>query len=300
MITANLQDLRYFAAVAEHLHFGRAAEACHVTQPTLSGQISKLEEQLGVRLFERTNKRVALTPIAEQMLPHARRALEEANAIQMIAVSASDPLAGPLKLGVIPTLAPYLMPLLLQPMRARYPKLTLELWEDVTHSLIELLRAQRLDAALIATEVAGGDLQTVELFCEPFLSVVPRSHALARHNRISEAELAPDLLVLADAHCMAAQSLAACGSDRRNLGSLQAASLETLVGMVESGYGTTLVPSLAASAFRARKVVLRPLNGHASRTVLLASRKTFPRQEAIRVLEQMTRSVVKGRWQRTR
>jgi LysR family transcriptional regulator, hydrogen peroxide-inducible genes activator len=294
MITANLQDLRYFAAVAEHLHFGRAAEACHVTQPTLSGQISKLEEQLGVRLFERTNKRVALTPIGEQMLPHARRALDEVNAIATLAASASDPFAGPLKLGVIPTLAPYLMPLLLGPLRGAYPKLVIELWEDVTRHLVELVRAQRLDAALIASDVAEADLHTVELFREPFLAVLPRTHALAKRKRISELELAPDLLVLADGHCLAAQSLAACGRTRREVGALQAASLETLVSMVENGYGTTLAPSLAANTFRGRNVVLRPLSGHASRTVRLASRKTFPRQKALRALEQTVQAVIKA------
>jgi LysR family hydrogen peroxide-inducible transcriptional activator len=125
-------------------------------------------------------------------------------------------------------------------------------------------------------------------------------HNLAKHKRVSEADLAPDLLVLADGHCLAAQSLAACGHSARDLGSLQAASLETLVSMVESGYGTTLVPSLAANAFRRRKVVLRPLIGDASRTVWLASRKTFPRQKALRALEQMVQTVVKGRLQGVR
>ena len=295
----SLQDLRYFVAVAEHLRFSRAAEACHVTQPTLSWQIRKLEEQLGVRLFERTNKRVALTAIAAQMLPHAQRTLLEANAIATLAASASDPLAGPLKLGVISTLAPYLMPLLLGPLRERYPKLTIELTEDVTHSLIEQLRAQRLDAALIATE-AEGDLQTAELFREPFLAVLPQTHPLAKRKRIPEEELAPDLLVLADGHCLAAQSLTACGASRSDLGGLRAASLETLVSMVENGYGTTLAPSLAANTFQNRNVVLRQLSGHTSRTVRLASRKTFPRQKALRALEETVKSAVTMVLQRTR
>jgi LysR family hydrogen peroxide-inducible transcriptional activator len=289
----SLPELRYFVAIAELLHFGRAAEACHVTQPTLSGQIHKLEEQLGVQLFERNNKRVALTAIGEQMLPHARRALEEANAIATIASSASDPLAGALKLGVIPTLAPYLMPLLLGPLREAYPKLVIELWEDVTRTLIDLLRTQRLDAALIATETPEGDLHAVELFREPFVAVLTPTHKLANCKRVSEADLAPDLLVLADGHCLATQSLAACGRNGRDLGSFQAASLETLVSMVASGYGTTLVPLLAANAFQGRNVVLRSLTGQASRTVRLASRKTFPRQKALRALEKTVQNVVK-------
>jgi len=288
----NLQELRYFVAVAERLHFGRAAEACHVTQPTLSGQLRKLEQQLGVKLFERTNKRVALTTIGEQILPYARRVLEEANALASVAAATSDPLTAPLKLGVIPTLAPYLMPLLLGPLRETYPDLTIELWEDITRSLIELLRVQRLDAALIATEIEESDLRAVDLFDEPFLAALPKTHALAKRKRVSEADLAQDLLVLADGHCLATQSLTACGGNGRDMRSFQAASLETLVSMVANGYGTTLVPSLAANTFEGRSVVLRPLSGHASRTVRLTSRKTFPRQKALRALEKTVREVV--------
>jgi LysR family transcriptional regulator, hydrogen peroxide-inducible genes activator len=285
----NLQELSYFVAVAEHRHFGRAAQACHVSQPTLSGQLLKLEQQLGVTLFERNNRSVSITPVGEKILEHARRALEEAGLVESVAKTSRDQLVGPLKLGVIPTLAPYLIPLILGPLREAYPRLTIELWEDVTVSLLERLRSQRLDAALLATEIPESDLTTVVLFDEPFLAALPSSHRLASRKRIDQADLADDLLVLADGHCLAGQAREACGRTRR-IGdalpqrALQAASLETLANLVAAGYGTTLAPQLAASSMERRGVVLRPLLGKASRTIRLASRPTFPRPKALQAL----------------
>ncbi len=153
----NLQDLRYLVAVAELRHFGRAAEACNVSQPTLSSQIRKLEDELGVTLLERTNKRVEMTPVGSRILVHAQRALHEAGQMEAVARAARDPLVGPLKLGVIPTFAPYLMPLILKPLRQAYPGLTIELWEDQTRALIDALRNHRLDAAAAghATDAPG-------------------------------------------------------------------------------------------------------------------------------------------------
>jgi LysR family hydrogen peroxide-inducible transcriptional activator len=282
----NLQELSYFVAVAEHRHFGRAAQACHVSQPTLSGQLLKLEQQLGVTLFERNNRRVSITPIGEKMLEHARRALEEAELVKSVAKTSRDQLVGPLKLGVIPTLAPYLIPLILGPLREAYPQLTIELWEDVTVSLLERLRSQRLDAALLATAIPESDLTSVALFDEPFLAALPSSHRLASRKKIDVGDLADDLLVLADGHCLAGQAREACGrrGDALRQRALQAASLETLANLVAAGYGTTLAPQLAASSMERRGVVLRPLMGKASRTIRLASRPTFPRPKALQAL----------------
>jgi LysR family hydrogen peroxide-inducible transcriptional activator len=282
----NLQELSYFVAVAEHRHFGRAAEACHVSQPTLSGQLLKLEQQLGVTLFERNNRRVSITPIGEKILEHARRALEEAGFVESVAKTSRDQLVGPLKLGVIPTLAPYLIPLILGPLREAYPRLTIELWEDITVSLLERLRSQRLDAALLATEIPESDLTTVALFDEPFLAALPGDHRLASRKKIDQGDLADDLLVLADGHCLAGQARDACGrrADALPQRALQAASLETLANLVAAGYGTTLAPQLAASSMERRGVVLRPLIGKASRTIRLASRPTFPRPKALQAL----------------
>lgn len=288
----NLQNLRYFIAVAEHRNFHRAAEGCHVSQPTLSGQLRKLEEHLGVKLFERTNRRVSLTPAGERVLEHARKVIEDTNQMEWAAQASRNQLVGPLRLGVIPTLAPYLMPLILKPLRDVYPEMTIELWEDLTHSLIDLLRTQRLDAALIATEVPKGELTASPLFVEPFLAAVPLSHPLARVGTIDEGDLSADVLVLADGHCLATQTLEACGRKDSPGRSFQAASLETLVNLVAAGYGTTLIPGLAAGALRGRDVVLLPLAGRASRTIRLVSRPGFPRPQALKALRKVLRKAL--------
>jgi LysR family hydrogen peroxide-inducible transcriptional activator len=282
----NLQELAYFVAVAEHRHFGRAARACHISQSTLSGQLRKMEQHLGVTLFERNNRRVSITPLGEKILIHARQALEQVGLAEAVAKTSRDQLAGPLRLGVIPTLAPYLMPRILGPLREAYPQLTIELWEDVTAVLLDRLRSRQLDAALIATEIPEADLTSVDLFEESFLAALPPAHRLASRRKISEADLAEDLLVLADGHCLAGQARLACrgqndGSPRQTL---QAASLETLANLVALGYGTTLVPRLAAASMAQRGVVLLPLAGKGSRTIRLASRPTFPRPKALQAL----------------
>jgi LysR family hydrogen peroxide-inducible transcriptional activator len=300
----NLQDIRYLVAVAEHRHFGRAAEACNVSQPTLSSQIRKLEAELGVTLLERTNKRVDITPAGSQILTHAQRVLAEAAQMEAVARAARDPLVGPLKLGVIPTLAPYLMPILLKPLRLAYPGLTIELWEDQTRALIDGLRNHRLDAALLATDADAPEITEIALFDEPLLAALPPGHALAQAAAVREESLAEEMLVLADGHCLTTQALAACGrppsakggtstqrSDLQN--SMQAATLETLVNLVAAGYGATLIPALAASSLRLRGIVLRPLAGKTSRTIRLASRPGFPRPQALRALERTIRRALK-------
>lgn len=288
----NLQELRYFSAVAEHRHFGRAARACYVSQPTLSGQIRKMEEELGVILFERNNRRVALTPVGEKLLEHARKAIDEAGLVEAVALASRDQLAGPLRLGVIPTLAPYLIPLILGPLRQACPKMVIELWEDLTPSLLELLRGQRLDAGLIATEHPEEDLTATPLFVEPFLAALPPGHRLARAKTVSESELGRDLLVLADGHCLALQALRACGRAKTPQGAFRAASLETLLSLVEAGYGATLVPELAVESLRGRKVVFRPVIEAPSRTIRLVSRPHFPRTEALQAVEEVIRKAM--------
>jgi LysR family transcriptional regulator, hydrogen peroxide-inducible genes activator len=289
----NLQELRYFVAVAEHRHFGRAAAACHVSQPTLSMQLRKLEDHLGVILFERTNKRVALTPMGRRLLVHAREALREAELLESTAKAAGDPLVGPLKLGIIPTLAPYLMPLILGPLREECPGMAIELWEDLTAPLLNLLATQKLDAALIATDLRPGtDLTEIRLFAEPLLAVLPENHPLAANNKVGAKDLSDDLLALADGHCLADHALTACGKRRSRPGTFQASSLDTLVNLVAAGYGTTLIPSLAAGLFRGRNIILRPLRERVSRTPRLASRASFPRPQALRALGKIVRQAV--------
>ena len=293
----NLQELRYLAAVAEHRHFGRAAEACNVSQPTLSSQIRKLEDELGVMLIERTNKRVDMTPVGSQILIHAQRALAESAQMEAVARAARDPLVGPLRLGVIPTLAPYLMPLILKPLREDYPGLTIELWEDQTRSLIDGLRNHRLDAALLATPADAPEITEIALFDEPLLAALPLNHKLAKVRTVTEEAIAGELLVLADGHCLANHALAACGAKsstpRSGLqSSMQAATLETLVNLVAAGYGATLIPLLAADSLGQRGIALRRLAGQSSRTIRLASRPGFARPQALRALEKTIRRSV--------
>ncbi len=277
----NLRDLRYLLAVVEHGHFGRAAEACGISQPTLSVQIRKLEDLLGVALFERTGKAVVPTPACHQVLGHVRAAVAEADAVFAVAHTLRDPLAGRIRLGIIPTLAPYLLPLVFAPLRDALPALEVEPWEDQTDALLRRLQAHELDAALLATEVPGPDLASRPLFDEPFLAALPPEHRLAARPVVAEADLAQDILVLADGHCLRDQALEACGSGGALNRSLRATSLSTLLNMVAAGYGTTLIPALASGAAQDTGIVLRPLATQVGRTVRLAWRASFPRRAAL-------------------
>jgi LysR family hydrogen peroxide-inducible transcriptional activator len=277
----NLRDLRYLLSVAEHEHFGRAAEACDISQPTLSVQIRKLEELLGIPLFERTSRAVVPTPACQQLIGHVRIALAEVDAILAVARNLRDPLAGHIRLGIIPTLAPYLLPLVFAPLRAALPALEIEPWEDQTSALLKRLHAHELDAALLATEVIGPDLESRPLFAEPFLAALPPEHPLAARDVVAEAELAEDILVLADGHCLRDQALEVCGRNGALNGTLRATSLSTLLNMVAAGYGTTLIPALAAGAAQDTGIVLRPLAARVGRTVRMAWRARFPRRAAL-------------------
>ena len=279
----NLRDLSYLLALAEHEHFGRAAKACGVSQPTLSVQLRKLEELLGVTLFERASKRVTPTAVCERLIGHARAAVAEAEAMLAVARTLRDPLAGRFRLGIIPTLAPYLLPMVFSPLRESLPSLEVEPWEDQTASLLARLRQHELDAALLATEVDGPDLVSRALFEEPFLAALPRGHRLAGQAVVDEAALAPDILVLAEGHCLRDQALTACGEASAS-GALRAASLSTLLNMVAAGYGTTLLPALAVGAAQDSGLVLRPLATRAGRTLRIAWRAHFPRLDAVRAV----------------
>jgi LysR family hydrogen peroxide-inducible transcriptional activator len=290
----NLRDLRYLLAVAEHQHFGRAATACGISQPTLSVQIRKLEELLGVALFERTNKNVAPTAACERLIGHARAAVAEAEAILAVARGLRDPFAGRFRIGIIPTLAPYLLPLVFAPLREALPALEVEPWEDQTAALIDRLRARDLDAVLLATEVEGADLASRPLFAEPFLAALPPDHPLADHEVVAEADLARDILVLADGHCLRGQALAACGHNGALGGALRAASLSTLLNMVAAGYGTTLIPGLAAGAAQDAGIVLRPLAAHTGRMVRIAWRAHFPRRAVVEAVGEVIAARLRG------
>lgn len=242
-----LRDLHYLVTVAEQLHFGRAAEICHTSQPTLSIQIKKLEEFLGVQLFERSNKQVMLTVIGQEMVAHARVMLAEAEQIKQIAKAAKNPLSGLLKLGAFPTLAPYIFPKIVPAIKDSLPQIELILIEEKTEQLIEKLLKGEIDCALLALPVEHTGLIAQEIFWEAFVLAMPRSHPLAKKTEISLADLAHQpMLLLDDGHCLRDQSLALCsriGSGESN--SYRATSLETLRNMIAAGNGMTFMPKLA-------------------------------------------------------
>lgn len=294
----NLRDLRYIVAVADLSHFGRAAEACHVSQPTLSGQILKLEEELGVAIFERVGRSVRVSRVGEEIVAHARRAVSAADSILMTAQAGRDPLAGSLRLGIIPTLGPYLMPFILPEAARRLPLMPLMLVEDQTDRILEPLREGRLDAALIASDPAEGQLIEESLFDEPFWLVLPAGHALTAHETIRSSDLDPkSLLLLSDGHCLRDQALDLCGHPE--LGGLvnadmRASSLETLLHLTAAGYGVTVVPGLAVHNWRPdERLVLRPMRGpNTSRRVRLVWRRQSPRSKALQSLAELLRRCV--------
>lgn len=288
----NLRDLKYFIALAETRHFGQAAARSFVSQPTLSGQIKKLEDELGVALFERTRKSVTLTAVGEALLSYARRAVEEAEALVQLARAGRDPLAGPLRLGAIPTLSPYLMPIVLAPLKRAHPRLKLVLTEELTEHLLERLHRHELDAALIATPVKDTELAARALFDEPFWLALPRKHPLYLKDTIERRDLDQlDLLLLAEGHCLAEQAMEVCRMRERaqagEQADLRAASLDTLLQLVGVGMGATLVPALALRSAGAG-VVTRSLElPDAHRRVSLVWRCSFPRVAAIEALAEV-------------
>jgi LysR family hydrogen peroxide-inducible transcriptional activator len=293
----NLRDLRYIVSVAELGHFGKAALACHVSQPTLSGQILKLEEELGVAIFERVGKSIRTTAVGEQIIAHARRCLAAASDISASAKAHQDPLAGSLRIGVIPTLAPYLMPYVLPFMAETLPAAPLQLVEDLTGNLVPLLLDGELDGAIIATPKLSEKLVEELIFDEPFWLVMPKDHPLSAHKIIQPSALDPaHLLLLAEGHCLRDQSIDLCGArDHHHMHhtDVRATSLETLLHLTAAGYGLTLVPQLAVESWSAltTQLVARPLaGGQAGRQVRLVYRRDMPRTKALQVLAALMRA----------
>jgi len=291
----NLRDLRYAVAVAEERHFGRAAERCHVSQPTLSGQLRKLEDRLGVTLFERSSRSVVVTPLGAEILRHARQALEQAAQIEELARAHRNPMAGPLRLGVIPTVSPYLMPLALGRLGRTYPELTPVLVEEVTAALLDRLAAHEIDAAVLATAPDAPELASLPLFDEPFWIACPKDHSLAGQEEITEADLAEvDLLLLTDGHCLRDQVMKVCARPRPGVGQrfadLRASSLETLLNMVAAGFGCTLVPALAVNSahLSSGAIVARPVKlATAVRPVALWYRRSFPQPQMLEAVAEV-------------
>ena len=281
-----LKDLRYLVALADERHFGRAAARCFVSQPTLSAQLRKLEEGLGVQLIERAPNNVSLTPVGEQIVTRARRILVAAVEVVTLASSQRDPLAGKLSVAMLPTIGPYLLPRVVPLVRRTLPRLELRLYEYQTGPMLEKLRAGELDLGILALPVELAGLQSRELYREPFLVALPEHHALAARESIRIADLKGErLLLLEEGHCLRDQALEVCSRvGVRDQQDFRATSLETLRQMVATGAGITLLPELAGrGAYRnARGVVLRPFAKPVPvRHIGALWRKTTAREAAI-------------------
>jgi LysR family hydrogen peroxide-inducible transcriptional activator len=286
------QQLRYLLALAESRHFGRAAAACAVTQSTLSAGILALERQLDVHILDRdAGKRVVFTPLGRELLGRARAAIMALEAVSEAATAMREPMSGPLRLGVIPTVGPFLLPSLMPGLRAAFPRLRLFLREDTTARLVERLETGRLDAALLALPCACGGADSAIVARDEFLVALPPGHPLAAQEDVPVRALASErLLLLEDGHCLRDQALAACGmlaGDRGEQDEFAATSLYTLVQMVAGGLGVTLLPRLAIAAglIAGTGIELRPLAGTGGwRSLGLAWRPNAPRAADYRAM----------------
>jgi LysR family hydrogen peroxide-inducible transcriptional activator len=284
-----LRQLRYLVELMESRHFGKAAEACHVTQSTLSAGIQELEDLLGVRLLERTKRRVVTTPIGIEIAERARRTLEEAEALVQAAHVGAEPLSGDLRLGVIPTIGSYLLPRILPELRHRFPKLRLYLREDQTARLLDQLAAGELDVLILAFPMDTPGAEVTIIGKDPFWLVCPKDHPLANHKSIDPELIPPEeLLLLEDGHCLRDHVLSACKmSGRGRTPRFQGTSLHTLVEMVSSGLGLTLIPEMATGSFMMAQsaLAMRPLRGEESaREIGLSWRFTSGRRAEFKLL----------------
>ncbi|MFD2367575.1 hydrogen peroxide-inducible genes activator [Pseudoduganella sp. GCM10020061] len=287
-----LTELKYIVAVARARHFGHAAEACYVAQPTLSVAIKKLEDELGVTLFERGGAEISVTPLGQQIIAQAERVLEQTAAIKELAKQNKDPLAGPLRLGVIYTIAPYLLPPLVKNVIDNVPQMPLILQENFTVRLLELLRQGELDAAIMALPLPEHGMSTQALYDEPFVVAMPKNHAWANRKSIPAKDLKSEtMLLLGTGHCFRDQVLEVCPEMARYAApgngmqrTFEGSSLETIRHMVAAGIGLTVLPRASVPDMDARDGMLRfvPFEEPApSRRVVLVWRKSFTRRAAI-------------------
>ena len=288
-----LTELRYIVAVARERHFGRAAEACFVSQPTLSVAIKKLEEELDVKIFERGGSEVSVTPLGEDIVRQAQSVIEQASAIKEIAKRGKDPLAGALRLGIIYTIGPYLLPELVKGVIEKHPQMPLMLQENFTVKLLEMLRTGELDCAIMAEPFPDTGLAIAPLYDEPFVIAAPASHPFAQREQVSSEELKNEtMLLLGTGHCFRDHVLEVCpefarfSSDAEGIRkSFEGSSLETIKHMVASGMGITVVPVLSVPKEPQPHLRFVPFADPVpSRRVVLAWRRTFTRYEAIAAL----------------
>ena len=292
-----LTELRYIVTLAQEEHFGRAADRCNVSQPTLSVAVKKLEDELGIALFERSKTRVSPTPLGVRIVAQAQKVLEESSTINDIASSGKDQLISPLKVGAIFTIGPYLFPKFIPELRQLAPKMPMYVEEGYTATLRHRLRKGDLDVIIVALPFTEADVVTQKLYEEPFLVLLPGSHPLAKQEKIYSKDLSKEnVMLLGPGHCFREQILEACPTitdttadeDNPIRTAVEGSSLETLRHMVASGIGVTILPESAAiSRYSPDSLVTRPLaDTQASRAVALAWRVSFPRHKAIDALRQ--------------
>ncbi|MCR6663048.1 MAG: LysR substrate-binding domain-containing protein [Luteimonas sp.] len=292
----NLRDLNYLIALADHKHFGRAAAACFVSQPTLSTQIRKLEEELGVALFERAPRKVMLTPVGIDIAERARRIVNDVEQMKESARRNQRPEAGTVRLGIFPTLGPYLLPHVIPGIRRRFPDLQLLLVEEKSDLLLSRLREGRLDAVLLAEPIHDDQLHAEFLFEEPFLLAVPEQHPFARRQSLSVDDLAhQDLLLLEDGHCLRQQTLDVChlaGASEKS--EFRATSLETLRQMVAANVGVTLLPTLSVQPPVAQPPSIRLLpfrDAQPSRRIAMFWRRSSAMEDFLKQLADSFRAL---------
>lgn len=290
-----LTELKYIVAVARHRHFGHAAEACYVAQPTLSVAIKKLEDELGVALFERGGAEITVTPLGVQIIAQAEHVLEQTSIIKEIAKQNKDPLAGPLRLGIIYTIGPYLLPPLVKTIIERIPQMKLILQENFTVRLLELLRQGELDAAIVALPLPDHGLSIQPLYDEPFVVAMPRQHPWTTRASISAQDLKSEtMLLLGSGHCFRDQVLEVCpemarfsSAENGMQQTFEGSSLETIRHMVASGIGLTVLPAASVPDMHTKEGLLRYVpfaQPVPSRRVVIAWRKSFTRKAAIKAL----------------
>ena len=289
-----LTELRYIVAAARERHFGRAAEACFVSQPTLSVSIKKLEEELDVKIFERGANEVSMTKLGEEIVRQAQTVIEQAAAIKEIAKRGKDPVSGPLRLGVIYTIGPYLLPDLVRQAIEHVPQMPLMLQENFSAKLLEMLRVGELDCAIMAEPFPDTGLAVAPLYDEPFMAAVPKTHALAKRKSIGTDELKSEtMLLLGTGHCFRDHVLEVCPEYARFAiseaegirKSFEGSSLETIKYMVASGMGVTVVPQLSVPKDAEPHIRYIPFTRPVpTRRVVLVWRRTFTRYEAIAAL----------------
>lgn len=293
----NIRDLEYLVAVDEERHFHRAAERCFVSQPTLSGQLKKLEEELGVLLVERNNRQVSITDAGQNVLTHARAVISEVKAIKEVANYFHDPMAGDVRVGIIPTIAPYLLPIIMAELNKAFPKLKIWLYEYQTHILLEKLRKSELDFVILALPIEKHDFIELDLFRERFRLAVNKGHILAKKKQVNMGDIAQHgLLLLEEGHCLREHILDVCLlAGVREQGQYHATSLETLRHMVGEGIGMTLIPELAVPAKIMKTDEIRYnefSDPKPTRRIGMLYRKNSYREDAFNKINELIKSVL--------